>query len=499
MVAHLRAGDSGPVIQPAAPATSDVRRYDVLVVGAGPAGTSAALRAAELGARVGLLEARRTGGTCVNTGCVPTRVLAKTARFVREVHAAGGYGIDVGSPVVDWATTVARVRTVIERIHTVKAEPQQLGDLGIDLVHEGRARFVDPHTMELSETGRRVRGDAVVLCVGGHSRRLPIPGAELALLPEQVLDMPAVPRRLAVVGAGNTGAQLVTIFQALGAQVTLLEVAPRILLSMDEDIAGTVQDSFLAHAVDVQVGIRSLVSLERVGGAAGGDGPGAGGPVRITWVDGDGGERAREVDAVIMSTGWPASVEGLGLEAAGVTTRGPAIPVDEFFRTDVPHIFAAGDANQQFMLVQAAHAEAEAAGTNAVLGPTRRAPHRLLPSGGFTDPDYAGVGLTEAQARERDPEVAVATVRYDRLERAVIDDREQGFLKLVADRRRDILLGAHAAGESAVEVIQAVTTAMAAGVDVATLAGVEFAYPTYSAVIGEAARQLRAPRGMPAR
>ena len=194
-----------------------------------------------------------------------------------------------------------------------------------------------------------------------------------------------------------------------------------------------------------------------------------------------------------MSTGWPASVEGLGLEAAGVSTKGPAIPVDEFFRTDVEHVFAAGDANQQAMLVQAAHAEAEAAATNAVLGPTRRAPHRLLPSGGFTDPDYAGVGMTEAQARERDPQVAVATVRYDRLERAVIDDREQGFLKLVADRRRDVLLGAHAAGESAVEVIQAVTTAMAAGVDVTTLAGVEFAYPTYSAVIGEAARRLRAP------
>ena len=145
------------------------------------------------------------------------------------------------------------------------------------------------------------------------------------------------------------------------------------------------------------------------------------------------------------------------------------------------------------MLVQAAQFEGEAAAENAVLGANRRTPHHLLPAGGFTDPDYAGVGLTEAQARERDPHVTVATVRYDRLERAVIDDREEGFLKLVADRRRDTLLGAHAAGESAVEVIQAVTTAMAAGADVTTLAGVEFAYPTYSAAIGEAARRLRAP------
>lgn len=467
--------------------------YEVLVVGAGPAGTAAATRAAELGARVGLIEARRTGGTCVNTGCVPTRVLAKTARFAREVRAAGGYGIDVGEAVVDWSRTVAKVREVVERIHEVKAEPRHLAELGVDLLLQGRARFIDPHTMELSDTGRRVRADAVILCVGGHARRLPVPGAELALIPEQVLDLPEVPRRLAVVGAGNTGAQLVTVFQSLGSEVLLLEVAPRILTAMDHDISRTVHDSFTSHGVDVRVGIQSLVSLERVGEESGPGEHVAGGPVRLTWVDVDGGRQQREVDAVIMSTGWPASVEGLGLEAAGVRTEGPAIPVDEFFRTNVEHVFAAGDANQQAMLVQAALVEAEAAATNAVLGPTRRAPHRLLPSGGFTDPDYAGVGLTEAQARERDPHVTVATVRYERLERAVIDDREEGFFKLVADRRRDTLLGAHAAGESAVEVIQAVTTAMAAGADVTTLAGVEFAYPTYSAVIGEAARRLRAP------
>lgn len=471
---------------------ADVTRYEVLVVGAGPAGTAAAVRAAELGAKVGLVEARRTGGTCVNTGCVPTRVLAKTARFVREVRSAGGYGIEVGDPVVDWARTVTRVRDVIERIHDVKAEPSTLSDLGVDLILEGRARFVDPHTLELAETGRRVAADQVVLCVGGHSRRLPVPGAELALVPEQVLDMPGVPRRLTVVGAGNTGAQLVTVFQSFGAEVTLLEVAPRILMAMDDDISATVQASFVSHGVRVRTGVQEVRRLEAVGASRHGE-HSAAGPVALTWVDADGREHSDETDAVIMSTGWPAAVDGLGLDAAGIGTDGKAIEVDDYFRTEVEHVFAAGDANQQAMLVQAAHAEAEAAATNAVLGPTRRAPHRLLPSGGFTDPDYAGVGLTEAQARERDPQVAVATVRYDRLERAVIDDREDGFLKLVADRRREVLLGAHAAGEAAVEVIQAVTTAMAAGVDVDTLTRVEFAYPTYSAAIGEAARLLRAP------
>ncbi|WP_336921423.1 dihydrolipoyl dehydrogenase family protein [Aquipuribacter sp. SD81] len=456
------------------------RPYDVLVIGAGPAGTAAAVRAAELGARVAVVEGRRTGGTCVNTGCVPTRVLAKTARFLREIRTAGAYGIDVADYSVSWPRTVAKVREVVDKVHDAKADPERLARAGAELFLEGRARFVDPHTVELADSGRRLRADQVVLCVGGRSRRLPVPGAGLAHVPEQVLDLPDVPRRVAVVGAGNTGAQLVTVFSAFGAEVSLLDVAPDILPGQDASIAEVVRASFDADGVDVRTGIETVTGLERHE-----DG------IRLGWRDRD-GENSRAVDVVVMSTGWPADTEGLGLDAAGVETDGSAVPVDEYLRTNVEHVYAAGDANQQAMLVQAAHVEAEAAARNAVLGPTARAPHHLMPSGGFTDPDYAGVGLTEQAARERDREVVVATVRYADVERPIIDDREEGFLKLVADRRREVLLGAHAAGEAAVEVIQSVTTAMAAGADVATLTRVEFAYPTYSAVIGEAARALLA-------
>lgn len=453
--------------------------YDVVVVGGGPAGTRAAIRAAELGARTALLEASRTGGTCVNTGCVPTRVLAKTARLVREVRTAAEYGIAVPQQSVDWSTTVARVRATVERVQAAKADPRRLADVGVDLVLEGAARFVDPHTLELAGTGRRVRGETVVLCVGGRSRRLPIPGAELATYPETVLDLPALPRRLAVVGAGNTGAQLVTVFRALGSEVQLLDLAPRVLPTADADVSAAVRTAFEEQGVRVDTGIDTVRSLHRRDDGA----------IDLTWAQG-GTDRVEAFDAVVMSVGWPAALDGLGLDAAGIEVSRGAVEVDEHLRTSVPHVFAAGDANGQAMLVQAAHAEAEAAATNAVLGATRRTPHLLLPSGGFTDPDYAGVGLTEDEARARDPHCLVVTVPLAEVERAVIDDRTRGFLKLIADRRRDVLLGAHAVGEEAVEVVQAVTTAMAAGVKVATLADVEFAYPTYSAVIGEAARRL---------
>ena len=454
--------------------------YDVLVIGAGPAGTAAALRAAELGARVAVVEARRTGGTCVNTGCVPTRVLAKTARLMREVRTADAYGITVTEQAIDWRATVARVRATVQRVLAAKDEPNRLAAAGVDLLIEGTARFVGPHEVELEGTGRRVRAESVILCVGGHSRRLPVPGAELATVPEHVLDLREVPRRLAVIGAGNTGAQLVTIFSSFGSRVTLIEVAPRILAQTDAAVSADVEKAFTEQGVRVVTGVETVVSLARtdVGTA-------------LTWRAG-GEEHRATFDVVVMATGWPANLEGLDLEAAGVHAERGRVPVDEYLRSNVGHVFVAGDANGQAMLVQAAHFEAEAAAANAVLGPTRRTDHHLLPAGGFTDPDYADVGLTEEQARDRDPDCIVALVPYDSMERAIIDDRPRGFLKLIADRRRELLLGAHAVGENAVEVIQAVTTAMAAGVDVATLARVEFAYPTYSAVIGVAARRLLA-------
>jgi pyruvate/2-oxoglutarate dehydrogenase complex dihydrolipoamide dehydrogenase (E3) component len=454
--------------------------YDVAVIGAGPAGTAAALRAAELGASVVVLEAARVGGTCVNTGCVPTRVLAKTARLIRETRNADVYGVEVAAPTIDWTTTVARVRERVDRVRGIKREAERFAEAGVDLIHEGRARFADDSTLVL-DSGRRLTASSILVCVGGHSRRLPIPGAELATVPEHVLDLPTLPRRVAVIGAGNTGAQLVTVFSSFGSEVTVLDLAPRVLMPSDASVSEAVAAAFVEQDIEVRTGIDGVDSLARA----------SDGSITLSWRD-SGAAHSADFDAVIMATGWPADVEDLGLEKAGIEVVRSAIPADAYFRTAVPHIFAVGDANGRDMLVQAAQFEGEAAAENAVLGANRRTPHHLLPAGGFTDPDYAGVGLTEQQAREREITCVVATVAFSSVDRAVIDDRETGFLKLIADPRRELILGAHAVGENAIEVIQSVTTAMAAGVDVSTLANVRFAYPTYSAVIGMAARALLA-------
>lgn len=448
--------------------------YDVLVIGGGPGGMAAATRAAELGARTAVVERSALGGTCVNSGCVPTRVLAKTARLFREVRTAYDYGIVVAEPTVDWEKTVQRVHATVERVLDAKGYQATMERLGIDLL---RGQAVLTGERSVSVDGAEVSARSIILCVGGDARRLPIEGAGLAILPYEVLSLKELPAVVAIIGGGHTGAQFTTIFNALGSEVLLLDLAPRILTTEDDDVSASVTASFASKGIRVETGIDGIDGIMQ----------GTDGTLTITWKR-DGDPVSQDVSAVVMAAGWPANLAGLGLEAAGVETARSFIPVDDYLRSNVPHIFVAGDANGSSMLVQAAVFEGETAAENAVLGANRTTPHHLLPEGGFTDPDYSGVGLTEAQARERDAECHAVVVPYAAVERPIIDDREEGFLKLVTDRHRELILGAHAVGENAVEVIQAVASAMAAGTDLATLARVKFAYPTYSAVIGHAAR-----------
>lgn len=206
--------------------------------------------------------------------------------------------------------------------------------------------------------------------------------------------------------------QLVTVLRSFGVEVTLVDVAERILPTADHDVARVLLDAFRDQGVAVHTGT-GVAGITRVA-----DG------LRL-GLDADGTD-AVEVDQVVLAVGWPTRTEGLGLDAAGITHDPGRIAVDAHQRTNLPHVYAPGDANQEQMLVQSAESEGIAAATNAVLGPTRSSPHALLPWGGFTDPDIAGVGLTEEQARARDPECIVATVPFAEMERAVIDDRTSG-------------------------------------------------------------------------
>lgn len=451
--------------------------FDVIVVGGGPAGVTAALRCRELGATVALVERGQLGGTCTNDGCVPTRVLAKAARLMRDTESFSAYGLTGERPTIDFAALLGRTRDIVYSIHEKKQLLEHLTDAGVTvLIGAGDAAFVDPHHLKLGN-GDVLAGEKFILCVGGHARRLPFPGAELALTHSDVWSLQALPKRIAVVGAAATGCQLASIFNDFGSQVTLLEVAPRILPGEDEAVSEVMAAAFADDGIDVVEAIGGIDAIERAEGGL---------TVRYRR---DEDTHSLQVDAVVLAVGWPGNGDSLQLDNAKVRSERGYIQVDDSLATSAPHIFAAGDITGRMMLVQSASLDARIAADNAVRGTDATYQHRIVPHGGFTDPEYGSVGLTEKQAREQE-QVAVAVVRYDETDRAIIDGHTTGMCKLIVSRQSRTVLGAHVVGEQALEVIQLVAAGMASGMTVQQLADLELAYPTYAAIVGLAARRI---------
>ncbi|HMN29751.1 MAG TPA: NAD(P)/FAD-dependent oxidoreductase [Caldilineaceae bacterium] len=452
-------------------------RFDLIVIGGGPAGVTAALRARELGASVALVERNLFGGTCTNDGCVPVRVLAKAARLLREARRFAQYGLASPPPVVHFSKVLERAQEVVYEMHEKKQMGEHLRESGVEVLEGvGEARFLDSERIGLPD-GRELAGHKFLICVGGRARRLPLPGAEYALLHTDVWNMKRLPASVAIVGSGATGAQLATVFNAFGAEVTLVEVAPHLMPTADADVAAALTAAFRQHGIEVLAGVEGVKAIER---DQSGD--------TLVFTAG-GQERRRLVEHVIFATGWPGNSDTLNLAAAGVATKGAYIDVDDTLRTSVPHIYAAGDITGRLMLVQTANVQGRRAVENALLGQNQSVHHRHIPYGGFTDPEYAGIGLTEAQARQI-ADCLVAMVPYGDLDRAVIDGTTVGFAKLIVDRASRRVLGAHVVGEQAVEVVQILAPVMAGDLLIEQLAEIEFAYPTVAAIIGLAARQL---------
>jgi pyruvate/2-oxoglutarate dehydrogenase complex dihydrolipoamide dehydrogenase (E3) component len=465
--------------------------FEVIVIGGGPAGVTAALRARELGARVALIERDRLGGTCTNDGCVPARVLARAARLMRASENFASYGLQAERPALDFPGLMRRTQQVVYQVHEKKQLINHLESSGVRVYEAvGQAHFSDPHTVALASPvdGRdgpvtKLEAKKFILCAGGQARRLAFPGAELALTHSEVWSLRALPRSLAIIGAAATGCQLASIFAAFGAEVILLDLAARILPAEDEDVSQAMQVAFQERGVRIHTGIDGVqrIEQEREG-------------LSLVYAQ-DGESRRVKAETVVLAVGWPGNVTSLNLAAAGVETHGSYIAVNDTLQTSTPHIFAAGDITGRMMLVQSASYQARAAAENAVLGVGQPSRHLIVPHGSFTDPEYASVGLTERMARAQE-ESAVAVVPYADMDRAVIDGLTEGFCKLVVSVETQRILGAHVVGEQAVEVTQMVAAGMAAGMRVEQLAELEISYPTYTAILGLAARKLVAVLGV---
>jgi pyruvate/2-oxoglutarate dehydrogenase complex dihydrolipoamide dehydrogenase (E3) component len=448
----------------------------VVVIGGGPAGVTAALHAAELGAEVTLIERGRVGGTAFNRGPAPVRTLARAARLVRDWSSWETFGLRGPRPEVDVTAILANAQRVADYAYERKHMADHIRSVGVDLVEEaGEARFVDANTVAVAD-GRTWIADRVIIAVGGEAGRLPIPGAEFGLTYADLRSLTALPDRICVIGGADTGCQLTSILADFGCEVTLVEYAPRILARTDVDVSVALERAFRARGIEVITGAaaQQLEALQ----------PG----VRVHYRVGD-ESRKLDVDAVFFAVGWPGNADLVDAAAAGVATERGYVIVDAYQATNVPHIFAAGDVDGNSMVVSSAILEGRVTAENAVLGPRRRVVHEIVPGGSFTDPEYGSVGLTEEQARAR-YDCAVAVARYEDLLRPVADAQPEGFCKLIVETDRRQIVGAHVLGEYSAEVIQMIAACMAAGMRVEEVAELQFAFPTFTEGVSQAAKMV---------
>jgi pyruvate/2-oxoglutarate dehydrogenase complex dihydrolipoamide dehydrogenase (E3) component len=415
------------------------------------------------------------GGMAANDGPIPVRTLAHAARLLREAGQLGRYGITADDLRLDYPRLLARVREVVRDVRTHSALRDRVDGLGVKVhEHAGTVHFVDPYTVETS-VGLRLHGEKIILCTGGVSRSLTVPGAGLTHTHSDAWALHEVPPSMLVIGAGATGVQVASIFTAFGSRVELFQTGPRILPSEDEDVSAVVAEAFRERGMVVRENVDAIESFDKTP-----DG------VRMHLTQ-TGAPDSAEAAMAVVAIGWTSDTAGVNLTASGVETdeRG-FVRVDAYQRTSVPHIFAAGDITGRLTLAPQASQAGFIAATNAVRGPTLPLWDQVSPLGSFTDPEYAQVGLTEAKARQ-EHDVIVATVGLDAAARPIIDGRTTGFCKLIVDRTSNQILGCHVVGERAVETIQVAAVAMTARMRVEDLARIPLSFPTYAAIVGRAA------------
>jgi len=440
--------------------------YNLVVVGAGSAGLVASYIAAAVKAKVALIEKHRMGGDCLNTGCVPSKALIRSARLLAEARNANRYGLEGAELGFDFAEIMDRVQAVVRRIEPHDSVERYTA-LGVDVI-EGEARLVSPWEVEVG--GRRVSARSLVIATGARPLVPPIPGLDQVeyLTSDTLWDLRELPRKLVVLGGGPIGAELAQCFARFGSEVTLVEMAPRLLPREDEDAAAEVEARFRAEGLRLATSHRAV----RVESDAEGH--------RLVCEHG-GAEVALPFDRLLVALGRSANVEGFGLEELGVTLSDrKTVAVDGMLRTNFPNIYACGDVAGPYQFTHVAAHQAWFAAVNGLLAPfwSFRADYRVIPWATFTEPEVARVGLSEDEARARGIAYEVTKFGIDDLDRAIADGTDHGFVKVLTRPGKDKILGATVVGAEAGNLIAEFVLAMKHGLGLNKILGTIHVYPT---------------------
>jgi dihydrolipoamide dehydrogenase len=455
----------------------DPRHFDVVVIGSGPGGYVAAIRAAQLGLRVAVVEKDELGGTCLNWGCIPTKAWIVSAHLFEQIKRAKEFGIEVGEPRVNWGWLLERKQKVVKQL--TGGVKTLLQGRQVEILR-GTAKLTGAHriAIALKEGGAaELTADHIILATGAAAT-LP-PGFKLdgerIITSQEALDLTRQPKRLAVLGGGVVGTEFACFFAALGTEVTLIEMLPRLVPAEDDEIAQTLERELKKQKIALHLNTRvEGVKDEPDGG------------VTLTLPGG----KTVTVDTVLVATGRRPYSDELGLEALGVARgdRGKIV-VNDRLQTSVAGLYAIGDVTDIKQLAHFASAQGKAA-AEIIAGHPAQTNWRAVPAATFTSPEIASVGLTEREAAAEGRKLKVGRFPFRAHGRNIADGELSGFVKLIADADTDQVLGAHIIGARASELIHECALAIAADLNARDLARAIHAHPTLTEAIGEAAEDM---------
>ncbi len=440
--------------------------FDLFVIGAGSGGIATARRAAQYGAKVGIVESDRLGGTCVNRGCVPKKLMVYASHFPYEFEESAGYGWTVGETSFNWLKMITAVNNEVDRLNGIY---QRMLDNSEVKLYRGYGKFIDSHTIEIDDhnldspfnagnprngLSRKVTAEKILIAVGGKPVKPDdIPGVEHAITSREIFNVKEQPKRIVIIGGGYIGVEFACILNGLGTEVTMVIRGDKILRGFDEDLRTEIQEGMERH------GIRILNNKPKLSIAKQDLG------LEITIPISNGESEIIVADAVsLAATGREPDLSNLGLENTGVEVVKGAIAVDEYNKTAEDHIYAVGDCTDRINLTPVAINEGRAFADTHFGGQSRKMSYENIPTAVFSTPEAATVGLTEAEAKEKYGDaIKVYRSKFRPMYYTLAGKEEKTLMKLIVDTNTDKVVGAHMVGDNAAEIIQGVAIALKMG------------------------------------
>lgn len=450
--------------------------YDLIVIGGGPGGYVAAVRASQLGLKTALVEKEALGGTCLNWGCIPTKSLLRNAEVIHLLGRGRAFGFSFDNLVVDYAAAHKRSRQVVMRQNRRVALLMKNASV---TVYEGMARFTGPDTLMVSPSGTSLKAGHIIIATGAASRELPgCPcDGEKIINYRHALELTEAPESALIVGAGPIGMEFATLWNRYGCRVTVVEAMGNALPFEDREISTEAEKQFKRNGII----IKTETLVEGVASAEDG--------VAVTLKSEDNTESIT-VDMVLVAIGFTPNCASLDLDKAGVMVSRGAIDVDEKMRTNTPHIYAIGDVNGKMGLAHVASAQGIIAAETMAGNTTAPLNYNDIPRCTYAHPEVASVGLTEARAREQGHDVITARCPFAANGKAVAMDDNSGFVKIVAERENKKILGVHLVGGHVTELVAGATGMIALGATAEQLGNTVHPHPTLSESLMEAAQAL---------